>query len=174
MELQTTYQEAILFAGEKHFLQNVPGIKANYLLHLSNVAMEVLMAAHNSANFNVDFAVQVALLHDTLEDTNTSYAELADYFGTEIAQAVLALTKDDQLPYEEQMRDSIDRIKKLPHEVWAVKMADRISNLQPPPEHWNAERIKNYKQQSTEILELLRDGNAYLANRLEKAIKNYS
>jgi guanosine-3',5'-bis(diphosphate) 3'-pyrophosphohydrolase len=118
--------------------------------------------------------VQVALLHDTLEDTNTSYAELADYFGTEIAQAVLALTKDDQLPYEEQMRDSIDRIKKLPHEVWAVKMADRISNLQPPPEHWNTERIKNYKQQSTQILELLRDGNAYLANRLEKAIKNYS
>lgn len=174
MELQDIYQDAIRFAGERHFQQNVPGFKANYVVHLSNVAMEVIMAAQNTPNFDLPFAVQVALLHDTLEDTHTSFSEINDEFGQEVAQAVLALTKNDQLPVADQIFDSIMRIKKLSHEVWAVKLADRIANLQPPPDHWNPERIEKYKQQSTEILILLKEGNTFLADRLERVIKKYN
>lgn len=174
MELQDIYQDAIRFAGERHFQQNVPGFKANYVVHLSNVAMEVIMAAQNTPNFDLSFAIKVALLHDTLEDTHTSFSEINDEFGQEVALAVLALTKNDQLPVADQIFDSIMRIKKLSHEVWAVKLADRIANLQPPPDHWNLERIEKYKQQSTEILILLKEGNTFLADRLERVIKNYN
>ena len=41
---QEIYQEAIKFAGEKHKNQQVPGTEANYLLHISNVAMEIFTA----------------------------------------------------------------------------------------------------------------------------------
>ncbi|MFD1314109.1 HD domain-containing protein [Namhaeicola litoreus] len=173
MSIQSKYQEAALFAAEKHQIQNVPGTKANYFLHLSNVAMEILIASSHTPNFDVEFAIQVALLHDTLEDTHTSFAEITEIFGPYVAQAVLALTKDDQLPQEEQIFDSIERIKKLQPEVWAVKLADRISNLQPPPEHWNGDRVMKYKEQSEKIHLLLKDGNEYLAKRLDEVIKKY-
>ena len=73
---QELYQKAIKFAGEKHSNQKVPGTNSNYVLHISNVAMEVLFAYNFENNFDVDFAVQVALLHDTIEDTGL--VKLAD------------------------------------------------------------------------------------------------
>jgi len=68
---QTLYQTAIKFATLKHVAinQKVPGTDLPYVVHLSNVAMEVMMANANTENFNVALAIQAALLHDTIEDT---------------------------------------------------------------------------------------------------------
>ena len=173
MKTQTLYLKAIKFAGEKHSKQKVPGTSSNYLLHLSNVAMEILIASYNTKNFDLDFAVQVALLHDTMEDTETTLNELELIFGTQIAEAVLALTKNEDLPKDVQIQDSIIRIKKLQSEVWAVKLADRISNLQAPPPYWDSEKKQNYFSQSKLILKELRDGNEYLEKRLEAKIIEY-
>ena len=132
MKTQSLYQKAIKFATEKHTAQNqtIPGTNLPYVVHLSNVAMEILIASFHTENFDLDFAVQVALLHDTLEDTSTTLAELEMEFGVDVAKAVLALTKNTELPGEEQMQDCIRKIKLLQPEVWAVKLADRITNLQ--------------------------------------------
>ena len=97
--------------------------------------MEILMANANTENFNVALAIQAALLHDTIEDTDTRFSEVEENFGLEVANAVMALTKNESLPKEEQMMGSLQRIKKLPYEVRSVKMADRITNLQKPPLH---------------------------------------
>jgi len=174
-ETQSLYQEVIKFATAKHMErdQRVPGTDLPYVVHLSTVAMEILIAASNSDNFNLGFAVQVALLHDTIEDTYSDLAELENKFGTEIANAVSALTKNTELPKEQQMPDSLTRIKKMPPEVWAVKLADRITNLQPPPSHWNKEKILTYQEEARTILSELKDGNQYLSKRLETAIENY-
>lgn len=82
LKAQKHCQEAIKFAAKKHQekKQHVPGTKLPYVVHLSNVAMEIIIAAHNSVNFNLGFAVQVALPHDTIEDTNTSFEELENKF----------------------------------------------------------------------------------------------
>lgn len=173
MELQALYQNAINFAGEKHYNHKIPGMKANYLAHLSNVAMEVLIASEHSKDFDIDYAIQVAILHDILEDTDANYAELQDEFGDRIAQGVLALTKDEYLPIEQQMRDSISRIKTLPYEVWAVKLADRITNMQTPPPHWNKERKIKYQEQANFIYNELKISNFYLAKRLKNKIESY-
>lgn len=167
-ELQGKYQKAIIFAAQKHtdINQLIPGSNLPYVVHLSNVAMEILIAAHNSDKFDSEFAIQVALLHDVLEDTETTTEELENEFGTEIAKAVLALTKNSQIPKEDRMEDSINRIKESPKEVWAVKLADRITNLQPPPKHWNIEKIRAYQKQAVDIYNSLKDGNEYLAERL--------
>ena len=71
------------------------------------------------------------------------------------------------------MMDSLMRIKKLPVEVWAVKLADRITNLQPPPSHWDNEKKKKYRTEAQFILDELGTGNLFLANRLKEKILEY-
>jgi guanosine-3',5'-bis(diphosphate) 3'-pyrophosphohydrolase len=176
MDIQTRYQDALKFASAKHTEkgQKVPGTNLPYDVHISNVAMEILVAAPNSPGFNTAFAVQVALLHDTIEDTATDFKELENLFGTEIAKAVSALSKNELLSKEHQMQDCLNRIKELPAEVWAVKLADRITNLQPPPSHWDDEKKIKYQKEAQTIHDVLGSGNAYLATRLAIKIYEYS
>ena len=162
------------FAGEKHCNQKVPGSSANYLLHISNVAMEILTAYNNQPEFDLAFTVQVAILHDVLEDTETSFKELEDHFGTEVTIGVLALTKDESLPTKkEAMADSLKRINEQRFEVGMLKLADRIINLQQPPNHWTQEKMENYLEEAKLISNQLNGKNDYLNLRLEKKIKDY-
>ncbi len=176
MEVQSTYQAIIKFATAKHLEKNqtIPGTNLPYVVHLSNVAMEILMAAPNSENFDLLFAIKVALLHDTIEDTATSFEELENLYGIEVAKAVLALTKNESLPKAEKMLDSLRRIKDLSKEVWAVKLADRITNLQKPPKDWDELKKANYQQEAIQILQYLQGGNAYLEERLRTQIEKYN
>jgi guanosine-3',5'-bis(diphosphate) 3'-pyrophosphohydrolase len=175
-DLQSKYQKAIKFAAKRHADKNqvIPGTTLPYVVHLSNVAMEVLIAAANTEKFDSGFAVQVALLHDVLEDTDTTFDEIAHEFGKEIAQGVLALTKNSEIPKENRMDNSLNRIMQLQKEVWAVKLADRITNLQPPPAHWSVEKITEYRQQAVLIYNSLKGGNDYLEKRLSEKISEYS
>ena len=101
------------------------------------------------------------------------FDELADIFGQNVALAVQALSKDSKLPKDQQMQDSLNRIKKLQPEVWAVKMADRITNLQPPPSYWDNAKKTKYREEAIVILVELKEGNEYLAKRLEMKIEEY-
>lgn len=175
MEIQEIYQNAMRFAARKHAEQNqvVPGTILPYAVHLSNVAMEILIAAPSSPKFDVRLAVQVALLHDVIEDTGTLPAELEVEFGAEITSAVLALSKSKNLPKEERMTDSLQRIKQHRKEVWAVKIADRITNLQPPPGNWSLDKIREYHRQAIIIAQTLKGGNEFLEKRLAEMIGRY-
>ncbi|GAB7087493.1 HD domain-containing protein [Marinifilum fragile] len=171
---QEIYQRALKFAGEKHKNQKVPGTNSNYLLHLSNVAMEILMAFAAEKNFDVDFAIQLAILHDTIEDTDTEFAELKERFGERVAQGVLALTKNVDLPSKkEQMLDSLSRINQLEKEVGMVKLADRITNLQEPPHYWDNDKIEKYRKEAELISQTLVNKNDYLNIRLESKIEEH-
>jgi (p)ppGpp synthase/HD superfamily hydrolase len=172
--IQERYQKAMKFAGEKHCHQQVPGTVANYLLHLANVSMEILLAYQNAPVFDLDFAVQLAILHDIIEDTDTSYEELKTHFGQQIATGVLALTKNQQLPTKaEQMTDSLTRINQQPKEVGMVKLADRITNLQQPPHYWSVAKMTAYRSEAKLIASSLTDKNEYLHQRLLKQIEAY-
>jgi guanosine-3',5'-bis(diphosphate) 3'-pyrophosphohydrolase len=171
--MQSIYQETILFAAERHGEQKIPGGDVPYIVHVSNVCMEVLFAATQTENFNLTLAVQAALLHDVLEDTQTAETELEGKFGKVVADGVKALTKNESLPKDQQMSDSLRRIKLQPQEIWAVKLADRITNLQPPPACWSREKVLNYKKDAVLIYETLKEGNPYLADRLKLEIERY-
>ena len=176
MNVQTLYQHALAFAAAKHEAskQKVKGTDLPYIVHVVNVAMEILVAAPQSGEFDVDTAIQIALLHDTIEDTDTTFEEIEQLFGYFIAVGVQALTKNESLPEKEQIQDSVKRIKQLSREIWSVKLADRITNLMPPPATWSNEKIKQYIDDSKMILRELQAGNIYLANRLVDKIKEYS
>lgn len=171
---QEIYQRVIKFAGEKHKDQKVPGTESNYLLHISNVAMEVIFAYQENDDFDINYAIQLAILHDTLEDTETETSELSEKFGEKVALGVEALTKNENLASkEERMLDSLNRINGLQKEVGIVKLADRITNLQEPPKHWGIDKIQNYLDEAKLISEMLNNKNKYLNNRLETKITEY-
>lgn len=174
-DIQSLYQKAILFAAQKHYDagQILPGTELPYLVHLSNVAMEIIIAGNHTPDFNTGFAIQVALLHDSLEDTATTMTELEKNFCKEVSEAVNSLTKNDNLSKEEKMSDSLTRIKIKPKEVWAVKLADRITNLQQPPDHWDSEKRMKYKLEAQIILDALEGANTYLESRLASKIVEY-
>jgi (p)ppGpp synthase/HD superfamily hydrolase len=173
---QDLYLEALNFAAEAHGDQmygHANGAKVPYVTHVAMVAMEVIAALEFDQVVNPDLAVQCALLHDTLEDTNTPYIALETKFGTAVTNGVQALSKNLELPKDQQMQDSLNRIKQQPLEVWMVKLADRINNLQPPPPHWTLEKKRAYQQEARVILQHLGTASPYLAARLEQKIETY-
>lgn len=133
------------------------------------VAMEILALPEAD-----DLSVACALLHDCLEDTETSEQQLRDEFGNAVAGGVKALTKDGSLPKKERMRDSLGRLGEQPKQVQMVKLADRITNLQKPPESWSVEKCRAYQQEAIEILKALGDAHPALHSRLEQKIADYS
>jgi len=163
---QDLYLQAYRFAAEAHQGQTITGTDLPYIVHLGLVSMEVAVALTAAPDHDGDLAVQCALLHDTLEDTAVTYAEIQSRFGPKVADGVLALTKDLALPKEGQMADSLRRIRQQPPEVWLVKLADRICNLQPPPAHWTQARIAQYRAEALEIHRLLMDASDLLGGRL--------
>lgn len=171
MTTQSTFQKAMKFAAEAHAQQTVPGSSANYLLHISNVVMEIIMAHHNEPTFDLEFAIQVGALHDVLEDVEDITEEvLLENFSNEVVEAVKTLTKDDNIKDKElKLLDSLDRIASSKFkEASIVKLADRITNLQPPPPHWSQEKCEAYAEQARKILIQLGDANQYLAERLNE------
>lgn len=71
------------------------------------------------------------------------------------------------------MSDSLRRIKRQPREIWMVKLADRMTNLQPPPSYWTTEKRKKYLDQAKLILDELKSGNKFLSSRLNEKIQAY-
>jgi len=175
MEIQSIYQQTIKFAALKHSKKNqtIPGTNLPYVVHLSNIAMEIMIAYQNAGDFKLDFALKLALLHDTLEDTSATFDEISKQFGIDIAEGVSALTKNETLPKSEKMFDSLKRIRALSKEVWAVKLADRITNLQEPPAYWDTSKKESYLQEAIQILQHLTGANPYLEQRLSKKITEY-
>lgn len=169
------YQKASMFAGAAHAGQVFPGSTANYFVHLAQVTMEVLHAwGQAPGDWDVNLAMQCALLHDCIEDTATTYEQVLAAFGERVATGVLALTKDEHLPKAEQMMDSLSRIRAtgLP-EVAMVKLADRISNLQAPPHYWDKAKIAKYQAEARVILDQLGFASEFLAGRLREKIEAY-
>ena len=170
--IQTIYLKTIDFAAQKHGNQKMPN-GLPYIVHLSNVAMEVFMVHKQKQDFDLELAIQLALLHDIMEDTSLSFKELKDHFGNIVAEGVLALTKNDKLDKKDQMDDSLYRILDLSKEVAIVKLCDRITNLQNPPIKWDNTKIKKYYLQAIQITETLKGENDYLDKRINKKIEQY-
>ena len=173
MSIQDAYISALRYASLKHKKQNVPGTEFPYIVHVANVAMEVMIACSNTPETDTELAVTLALLHDVLEDTAVTYEEINQMFGEQVAEGVLALTKFSSLEKSNQIRDSIDRIKLLEKEVGMVKLADRIANLDAPAADWEKDKRERYKEDAQLILENLSYANEYLAQRLRGKISDY-
>ncbi|MBT1690286.1 HD domain-containing protein [Dawidia soli] len=172
--LQDAWQLATRMHDGQKYGGADPGEQIEYMNHIGSVAFEVLTAAALEKDFDTHLAIHCAILHDTLEDTALTYDELVHRFGPAVAEGVRALTKSNTIADKQaKMHDSLARIKKQPKEIWAVKMADRITNLYAPPFYWDNEKKKAYQAEAQLIYHELKEGNRYLAERLAGKIKAY-
>jgi (p)ppGpp synthase/HD superfamily hydrolase len=167
------YADALRFAAERHKSQLMAGSDLPYVTHVVSVAAEVMGTLARERFADPDLAVQCALLHDTIEDTGTEESEIAARFGTAVAAGVRALSKDPALPKKARMADSLRRVREQPPEVWIVKLADRITNLAPPPAHWPTDKRRAYLVEAGEILRALAPSSLWLADRLAARMSAY-
>jgi (p)ppGpp synthase/HD superfamily hydrolase len=85
-----------------------------------------------------DFGVEdqnilaAALLHDALEDTNTTYEELEQIFGKEIADMVDEVSHPKNYN-DEQRKEYHEKLKHISPGAKLVKLADFASHLKPGP-----------------------------------------
>jgi (p)ppGpp synthase/HD superfamily hydrolase len=148
---------------------------ANQQLAMSSPwSQDLYIHAYRFAAHAHRWQMQSALLHDTLEDTRVRHEQLLEHFGVAVADGVQALTLNKQLPKRAQMPECLERIQAQRPEIWMVKLADRITNLQPPPPHWSPNRIQDYHQESQGILQALAPASAFLAQRMREKIAEYA
>jgi len=173
------YIKAWKYASKLHTGQKYGGSEQgeqiDYINHIGAVCMEVIWALQNSnGNYDADLAIQCAILHDTIEDTDAGYEDIKTNFGEKVAGGVMALSKNETLKTKaEQMTDSLQRIKEQGKEVWMVKLADRISNLNAPPFYWDNNKKVNYLKEAKMIYDALLEANVILAERLKEKIQHY-
>lgn len=113
--------KAYTFAERKHEGQKRKDGKP-YITHPENVALILL----NEFGITDREIIEAALLHDTIEDTDTTYDEIKNQFGEKVADYVLHLTKPDN---ENQAIKYWESLKQAPDDVKKIKIADRIHNL---------------------------------------------
>ena len=111
-------------------------------------------------------SIITALLHDTIEDTETTYVELVDLFGKTIADIVQEVTDDKTLPKAERKRLQIEHAANASPQAKLVKLADKISNLRDivncPPVDWDATRKQKYFDWAQQVVDQIRGTNEVL------------
>lgn len=96
MLLQEKHQHAMLFAGQAHANQKIPDTDVSYMVHISDVAMELLIAHKNTSDSDMLLSRCPigGVLHKTMEDNpEITYNHIKDAFGESIAKGVLAFLK---------------------------------------------------------------------------------
>ena len=107
-----------------------------------------------------------ALLHDTIEDTDTTGEELEREFGAEIRALVQEVTDDKSLPKGERKRAQVAHAAHISDKAKRVKLADKICNLRDvastPPADWPLDRRREYFDWAKSVIDKLRGVDAEL------------
>lgn len=161
---------AIAFAADKHRSQRRKDAEASpYINHPIAVA-ELL--ANEASVLDVDVLV-AAILHDTLEDTDTTETELIATFGAKVSSIVAEVTDDKRLPKAERKRLQIEHASAASAEAQLVKLADKIVNLRDlatrPPARWPIERRREYFDWCKDVVATTRERHAGLTTLFDQA-----
>jgi len=162
--------QALAFAAHKHRDQRRKDASAspyiNHPIALANVLM-------NEAGVRDPKVICAALLHDTVEDTETTPEELERNFGRTIRDVVLEVTDDKNLPKAERKRLQIVKAHGLSRRAKLVKLADKICNLRDiaenPPAGWELRRQQEYFDWAKNVIDRVRGTNRKLEAAFDAA-----
>lgn len=164
----TLFIESLKYASEKHMTQRRKGCDmVPYINHLIKVA-DVLYSTGKETDEEL---LSAAILHDVLEDTCATEAELRLRFGDRVTRIVIEVTDDMSLTYEDRKRHQIRNALLISADAKKIKIADKISNIEDMltlPITWSERRKKQYVQWSQQVIENCRGVNT----ELEKAFDN--
>jgi guanosine-3',5'-bis(diphosphate) 3'-pyrophosphohydrolase len=162
--------DALQFAAHKHRDQRRKDVHASpYINH--PIALANLLV--NEADIHDPEVICAALLHDTIEDTETTPQELLREFGKDIRDIVLEVTDDNKLPKAERKRLQIVHAGHSSHKAKLVKIADKICNLRDiavsAPATWNLERQQEYFEWAKRVIDQVRGTNSRLEAAFDRA-----
>lgn len=154
---------AVHFAADKHRDQRRKDAEASpYINHPIEVA-ELLERVGGITDIAT---LQGALLHDTIEDTNTTPEELEAIFGKEVRDIVEEVTDDKRLSKEDRKRLQIEHAPHVSLKAKQIKLADKIANVRSvtegPPAKWSLARRKEYLDWTEQVVAGLRGANPAL------------
>jgi (p)ppGpp synthase/HD superfamily hydrolase len=157
------------FAAEKHKNQRRKNPdKTPYINHPIGVAYILT----NEAKISDLTVLQAALLHDTVEDTDTTFEEIETIFGKSVRGIVEEVTDDKTLPKHERKRLQIEHAPGSSKEAKLVKLADKLYNLRDleacTPEGWSEQRVQEYFEWSKKVVEGLRGTNPSMERSLDQ------
>ncbi|KAG9489191.1 guanosine-3',5'-bis(diphosphate) 3'-pyrophosphohydrolase MESH1 [Eleutherodactylus coqui] len=164
--------EAADFAAVKHKAQQRKDVeKTPYINHPIGVAR---ILSHEAGVSDVT-VLQAALLHDTVEDTNTTFLEIEEKFGPEVKRIVEEVTDDKTLPRMTRKELQIKHAPHCSHKAKLVKLADKLYNLRDlnrsTPQGWSETRVQEYFQWASQVVNGLRGTNVVLERQLDQLFK---
>ena len=168
----TLILKAAHFAAEKHRDQRRKDENASpYINHPISVALAIAQIG----GVGDPEILAAALLHDTLEDTETTPEELEAEFGKKVCEYVLDVSDDKTLPKDERKRRQIEHAKKISKGAALIKLGDKISNvtdvINSPPEDWDINRRKEYLDWAEKVIENCPKVNDRMENKFKEIIK---
>lgn len=166
---------ATRFAADKHKNQRRCDADATpYINHPISLA-DLLV---NEASIEDPVVICAALLHDTVEDTETTFEELVSAFGSEVASIVLEVTDDRTLAKSERKRLQIAHAPTISRRAKLVKLADKICNLRDiettPPLGWSAQRKNEYFAWAVQVVAGLRGTHAGLEEIFDSIVRRWA
>lgn len=165
--------QALAFAAHKHRDQRRKDHKAspyiNHPIALANVLV-------NEAGITDPVTICAALLHDTIEDTETTADELREAFGPEVLSVVLEVTDDKSLTKADRKRLQVEHAAGKSDRAKMVKLADKTCNLRDiissPPADWTDQRKQEYFDWAKTVVDQLRGVNSKLEELFDTAYRS--
>ena len=163
--------KAISFAADKHRRQRRKDAEASpYINH--PIAVATVLASEGDVSDEA--TLLAAVLHDTVEDTQTTFVELEERFGSEVAGLVRELTDDKSLEKGERKRLQIEHARESSIRAKQVKISDKICNVRDitvsPPADWPLQRRREYLTWSEKVVAGCRDVNPKLDQAFDQEV----
>jgi len=136
---------ALAFAADKHRRQRRKDAEASpYINH--PIAVAAVLALEGGVEDQG--LLMAAVLHDTVEDTQTSFEELEREFGPVVRGLVAEVTDDKALPAPQRKRLQVEHAAAASTAAKQLKIADKICNIRDiagrPPANWSLTRKEEY------------------------------
>jgi (p)ppGpp synthase/HD superfamily hydrolase len=159
------------FAADRHRDQRRKGPERSpYINHPIEVAE--LLATVGGVDDPV--TLQAALLHDTLEDTDTDPGEIEARFGPEVRAVVEEVSDDKRLPSARRKALQIEHAPSASRRARQVKLADKTANVMAiahaPPDGWSLARRREYLNWAEQVVAGLRGCNPPLEARFDQVL----
>lgn len=162
--------DAVAFAAAKHRNQRRKDAEASpYINHPLQLA-HVLATEGGVKDLKT---LMAAVLHDTVEDTETSYEELVENFGKRVADVVMEVTDDKTLAKADRKRLQVEHAPHMSKRAALVKLSDKTCNLRDvakhPPTGWPLKRKQEYFDWAKEVVDGLPEVNKKLRKAFDVA-----
>ncbi len=161
--------QAMAFAASKHRRQRRKDAEASPYINHPIALAEVLW---HEGGVRDPVTIAAALLHDTIEDTETTPEELSGAFGSSVASVVEEVTDVKWLTRRTRKELQVARAGRASVRAKQVKLADKICNLRDilasPPEGWTREQQREYFDWAKRVVDEVRGANAKLERRFDQ------